>query len=438
MSSSDEDDDFFPADEDDEQFVILSARRSRERKIASDAAAAIIMTPVPFARNASTTDALKDLPTEHDALSYLMGRCGWQEMASHAAVCRAWRDAARAKLQEWAVLLYQRVTGGTRGFGPGSLSRASAALNTDSGSGLVVVDKDKLQIRSGPGPGTWRIIDTLISSGAEPFSGTSKCSYANELLAARGGAVTLSGWCSLCDGMTTDDGGETVLLGLSVQAPGRETGFEQRSGKRRPRNGQVVRVRLADGALLQASAMPDTSEALLGQPSGLATCAGRLFVADADKNRVHVLDAKTLKPPAELSTTEAVIGENILSRPHGVAISPSQDLYVCDTANHRVCVFTIGGEHVRCFGKDGRLPGEFTAPLDVAASAWRVYVAEGQRVQVLSLIGDPLQVLRLPGLNLVRGLALSAETARHQRLLVSAGQGGVHIVQVGTAALAPP
>ena len=138
-------------------------RRSHERKIASDAAAAIIMTPVPFARNASTTDALKDLPTEHDALSYLMGRCGWQEMASHAAVCRVARDAARAKLQEWAVLLYQRVTGGTRGFGPGSLSRASAALNTDSGSGLVVVDKDKLQIRSGPGPGTWRIIDTLIA-----------------------------------------------------------------------------------------------------------------------------------------------------------------------------------------------------------------------------------------------------------------------------------
>ena len=212
-----------------------------------------------------------------------------------------------------------------------------------------------------------------------------------------------------------------MLLGLSVQAPGRETGFEQRSGKRRPRNGQVVRVRLADGALLQASAMPDTSEALLGQPSGLATCAGRLFVADADKNRVHVLDAKTLKPPAELSTTEAVIGENILSRPHGVAISPRR-ICTCATLPTTECAFSrLAANTCAASAKTGvclaslprrsmSLPARGAFMLQ-RANAYRCSASSVTRCRCL-----------LPGLNLVRGLALSAETARHQRLLVSAGR----------------
>jgi DNA-binding beta-propeller fold protein YncE len=407
-------------------------------------------------------------PTDDDALSYLMGICGWKRLSSHAAVCKSWRDAARAKLQEWAVLEHERVTGGARGFGPGSLSRASAVLDIDE-RGLVVVDKGKLQIlhssasreaETGPGAGagagagaeagagagpygTWRVIDKLIGGSGSPRSFT----YADELLSRRSGSVPLSGWCLLCDCLATDDGGETVILGLSVQGHVVSSlGFGDRV-MYGPRSGQVVRVRLADGALIHASATPHTHAARLGLPSGLATCMGRLFVVDAEKNCVFVLDAGTLKPPSDLlNAAEATFGERHshlrrgrnLFRPHGIAVSPSQELYVCDTANHRVCVFTLRGELVRCFGTQGRLPGEFTEPLDVAVSAWRVYVAEGRRVQVLSLAGEPLQVLRPPGLNLLRGLALSAEGAQRQRrLAVGAGQGGVHLLKVGTAALAP-
>ena len=246
-----------------------------------------------------------------------------------------------------------------------------------------------------------------------------------------------------------------MLLALSVEGPILRTlGFGEHV-ERGPRSGQLLRIRLDDDVLLHASAIPHTPAAeigqmkSLGQPSGLATCAGRVYVADADKDCVHILDALSLRRPAGLSPAEAVIGSRgtargnslLLRQPHGLAVSASaQHLYVCDRAQHRVCVYSLGGAPVRCFGRKGRRPGEFSEPVAIALGRWRVYVAEGRRLQVLSLLGKPLQALMLPGLSPLRGLALSGEAAfgSAQRLFVSVGRGGLHVVNVGTAALAPP
>ena len=462
MSSDDEDwDDCFRTEE-DEAFAVLSARRTEERRVATTAAEARIMTP----RAAPPPPAPEHTPpSEHDALSYLLGHCGWRAMASHAAVCRPWRDAARAKLQEWAVLQHDRVTGGAIGLGPGCLQRPSAILDTGA-HGLVVVDQGKLQILSAPAssascssppaatpsrtaaPGTWRIIDSLIPPGAA--DALRERPYVDELLERHGGAVPLSS-CAI-GALATDDGGVSLLLGVSVQGQVvRSLGFGGRV-ERGPRSGQLLRIRLSDGALLHASATPHTPAAHLGQPSGLATCAGRVFVSDAQHHCVRILDAKSLGPPAGLTDAEALIGgvgashappraDDALRCPQGLAFSLThEELYVCDKDNHRLCVFTPSGERLRCIGKQGQLPGQFNEPVDVALGRWRVYVAEGRRVQVLSLQGQPLQVLQLPGLRL-RGLSLSASVAAFgaaQRLSVSVAQSGVHLVNVGTAALAPP
>ena len=110
--------------------------------------------------------------------------------------------------------------------------------------------------------------------------------------------------------------------------------------------------------------------------------------------------------------------------------------------NHRLAVYTLAGEKLRTIGdRKGDLPGRFSEPVGVAATEWRLYVAEsaGRRLQVLSLSGQPLQVLKLPGERPLRSLALAQAPAfGKMRLWASAEQGGLHLVAVGTAALAPP
>ena len=110
--------------------------------------------------------------------------------------------------------------------------------------------------------------------------------------------------------------------------------------------------------------------------------------------------------------------------------------------NHRLVVYSLAGEH-RCTIGDlrGRIPGRFSEPVGVVASQWRLFVAEaaGRRLQVLSLSGEPLQVLKLPGDRPLRSLALEPPPVFGKtRLWATSDNGGLHLVAVCTAALAPP
>ena len=91
-------------------------------------------------------------------------------------------------------------------------------------------------------------------------------------------------------------------------------------------------------------------------------------------------------------------------------------LYVADTKNHAVKVFTMNeysvGEYVRFYGRqaettfvrysdtyDGRstAPGEFNEPFGIAVANEKLIVSEraGRRLQVLSLEGEPLQMIQI-------------------------------------------
>ena len=75
------------------------------------------------------------------------------------------------------------------------------------------------------------------------------------------------------------------------------------------------------------------------------------------------------------------------------------ELYVCDTGNHRLQVFSLTGEHRRS------IVGEWRSPVRLCFAKDRLYLLEqsnreapvqGRRIFVLSLQGDILQVVTHP------------------------------------------
>merc|ERR1712194_342467 len=73
------------------------------------------------------------------------------------------------------------------------------------------------------------------------------------------------------------------------------------------------------------------------------------------------------------------------------------ELYACDTINHRLQVFSLTGEHRRS------IVGEWRSPARLCFAKDRLYLLEesnneeqGRRIFVLSLQGDILQVVTHP------------------------------------------
>ncbi len=87
-----------------------------------------------------------------------------------------------------------------------------------------------------------------------------------------------------------------------------------------------------------------------------------------------------------------------LRGPLGVGAAPGGLVYVADTGNAQVQVFTREGRWVRRFGRYGHGPGEFDYPMDVLYLRGRVYVADlkNSRVQVLTPEGRFLRALPDP------------------------------------------
>ena len=75
-------------------------------------------------------------------------------------------------------------------------------------------------------------------------------------------------------------------------------------------------------------------------------------------------------------------------------------IYVADSCNHRIQVFTPEGRFLRSHGQPGSGPGEFSYPYDIQVdAAGRQYVCEfgNSRIQVFDAGDQPLEVLGGPG-----------------------------------------
>jgi hypothetical protein len=139
-------------------------------------------------------------------------------------------------------------------------------------------------------------------------------------------------------------------------------------------------------------------------PGGLLFCV--MSEGDEQQDEIIALDAQTLQPRHRF-------GLGLLDAPEQLAVG-GDELYVCDTGNHRLQVFSLTGEHRRS------ITGEWRSPESICFAKDRLYLVEcdpemrgheededgepvepasplqGRRILVLSLQGDILQVVTHP------------------------------------------
>jgi hypothetical protein len=145
-----------------------------------------------------------------------------------------------------------------------------------------------------------------------------------------------------------------------------------------------MKFRLADGEPIGCAGRTGPK---LDKPRGIALADGKLFVADMGFDTICVYDADSLAFLRTIGSSGSDEGE--LDGPIGVAADAANGhLFVADTGNHRIQVFSFAGELVRSFGTLGGLPYQFYRPRGITLlQRDLILVSETTRVQLLTTQG---------------------------------------------------
>lgn len=189
-----------------------------------------------------------------------------------------------------------------------------------------------------------------------------------------------------------------------------------------------------DNWLLEAIFGKEAPEALFNTPTDVASDGRRVMVTDSGRHEVLVLDRAAKKvrylstaggepfvfsspygvaidPRGNAYVTDTIarkvlvfgpdetlvmtIGGDELLRPTGLAVDMARDrLYVTDTAEHRIVVFDLKGQHLFDWGRRGPGEGEFNFPTDVDVDVdGKLYALDtlNARVQVFDDTGKFLR-----------------------------------------------
>ena len=93
-------------------------------------------------------------------------------------------------------------------------------------------------------------------------------------------------------------------------------------------------------------------------------------------------------------------GPGEFNRAEGLGIDAQDRLYVADSCNHRIQVFSADGKFLRAYGKAGTGKGEFSYPYDICVdNTGRQYVCEfgNSRIQVFDAQDRPIEIIGGPG-----------------------------------------
>lgn len=116
------------------------------------------------------------------------------------------------------------------------------------------------------------------------------------------------------------------------------------------------------------------------------------------RERVQVFTPSGKERLVEIGRPGTSKGE--FNRAEGVDVDARDRIYVADSCNHRVQVFSPGGQFLREHGKAGKMPGEFSYPYDVRLDkAGRQFVCEfgNSRITILDDQDKVVDVIGGPG-----------------------------------------
>jgi streptogramin lyase len=93
-------------------------------------------------------------------------------------------------------------------------------------------------------------------------------------------------------------------------------------------------------------------------------------------------------------------GPGEFNRPEGICVDAQDRLYVADSCNHRIQIFSSDGKFIRAYGKAGSGKGELSYPYDIAVDAdGNQFVCEfgNSRIQVFDANCEPVEIIGGPG-----------------------------------------
>ncbi len=155
-----------------------------------------------------------------------------------------------------------------------------------------------------------------------------------------------------------------------------------------------------EGKLLAQFGVKGTNVGELGMPRAAAVNSkGELYLCEYDNSeRVQRFTAHGEKCLGAWGHLGDQPGE--FSRAEGLGIDAHDDIYVADSCNHRIQVFSSDGKFLRQYGRAGSGPGEFSYPYDVRFDASGLqFVCEfgNSRIQILDSQDKTLEMLGGPG-----------------------------------------
>jgi DNA-binding beta-propeller fold protein YncE len=184
-----------------------------------------------------------------------------------------------------------------------------------------------------------------------------------------------------------------------------EAGKAPFSGMKEPRDGDVdakgriwvadfgnSRLRIFDGegGFLGGWGGRGSGTFGLREPCAVAIHGDDVYIADTWNGRIQLF---TLAGEAKAMAAS-------LYGPRGVAIAAGGKVWVTDTGNHQLVTFDTALQNRRVVGKKGSGPGEFSSPVGIAIGpSGSVYVADvgNHRVEVLNPEGRFVRTFDVPG-----------------------------------------
>jgi len=134
------------------------------------------------------------------------------------------------------------------------------------------------------------------------------------------------------------------------------------------------------------------------KPGDVAILGNKLFVTDLKNHQIQVLDKTSGEFLYAIGSAGSADGQFVY--PTNLALGPDGNLYVSDTGNFRVEVFSPEGRFIRKLGEIGTSLGKFARPKGISVDRdGRIYVVDAafQNVQVFDSEGKLLMFFAEPG-----------------------------------------